>query len=96
MMPYQGVDLGEAFGGKTKERKLVNQMKSEFGLVDKSHRYLIHSIIEKVLQFAAQILACKIIRKCHADEVPTQVISLAAQCAKGLQYLCKEYLTNYR
>jgi len=40
-------------------------------------------------------------RKCCADEVLAPIISFAAQCAKGVhynqaQYLCKEFLENYR
>jgi len=41
MLPYQGVDPTEEFGGKTKEKKLTDKMKSEFGLVKKSHVYSI-------------------------------------------------------
>jgi len=38
-------------------------------------------------------------RKCHADEVPAHVITLAAQCVEGIQfnwadYLRGEFLTN--
>ena len=37
--------------------------------------------------------------KCHTDEVPTPVITLAAQCAEGVKfnrvrYLCSEFLRN--
>ena len=40
-------------------------------------------------------------RKCHTDEVPTLMGSLAAQCADGIQfnwvhYLCKEFLMDYK
>lgn len=40
-------------------------------------------------------------RKCHVDEVPMPVISLAAQCTEGVQfnwknYLCCEFLANCR
>lgn len=51
-LPYQGVDPAEEIRGKTKEKQLVDIMKSEFGLVKKSHGYSIHSIIDKVIQFS--------------------------------------------
>jgi len=46
-------------------------------------------------------LASKMMRKCRTDEVPTSMIILAEQCAKGVQFdwayfLCDEFLTNYR
>ena len=80
------MDPTEAFGGKAKEKKLTDQMKSEFSLVKKSHRYSIYSITDKVVQFSMQILSYKIMRKYRVDEVPASIISLAAQCAKGVQY----------
>jgi len=46
------VDPAEEIRGKTKEKQLVDIMKSEFGLVKKSHGYSIHSIIDKVIQFS--------------------------------------------
>ena len=82
--PYQGVDSTEDFGRKTKEKQLVDKMKSKFGLVKKSCRYSIISITDKAVQFSTRILACKIMRKCHADKVLTSIISLAVQCAKGV------------
>lgn len=74
-------------------------MKGEFGLIKKSHGYSIHSIQDQVVQFVVQILAGKIMRKCHVDKVLVHVVSLAAQCTKGVQYnlaqyLCKEFLVN--
>lgn len=40
-------------------------------------------------------------RKCRGIEVPKVVISLAEECAAGVrfswsQFLCEEFLTNYR
>lgn len=54
-----------------------------------------------MVKVATQILAGKVMRKCRTNEVSTQIISLAAQCAKGVQfnwarYLCSEFLANYR
>lgn len=75
-------------------------MKNEFGLINKLCGYSICSITDKVVQVSDQILACKVMRKCLADEVSTLVISLAAQCMKGVQYnwaqyFCKEFLLNF-
>lgn len=67
-------------------------MKIEFGLIKKSCEYSIHSILDQVVQFSAQILAGKIMRKCCTGKFPTPVISLAAQCAKGVQYNWVQYL----
>jgi len=74
-------------------------MKDKFKLVKKSHRYSICSISDLAIKVATHILAGKVMRKCHADEVPIHVIALATQCIEGVQcnwahYLCNEFLVN--
>jgi len=44
-LPYKGADPAKEFKGRSKEKELVGKMKIEFGLVKKSCRYTIHSII---------------------------------------------------
>ena len=53
-------------------------MKRDFSLDKKSHGYEISSISDGAVQFAAQILVRKIMRKCRTDEVSVSVVSLAA------------------
>lgn len=60
---------------------------------------MISSINNVVVNVVMQILVGKVMRKCHMDEVPVLVVSLAAQCAEGVQfkwldYLCREFLEN--
>lgn len=61
--PNQGVDPAEEFGGKSKEKKLIDRMKGEFGLVKKLNGYTVHSITNTTVQFSDPILACKVMRK---------------------------------
>ena len=58
-----------AFGGKLGEQNLTNQMKDKFKLANKSHGYSISSITDPTIKVATQIMAGKIMRKFHADEV---------------------------
>lgn len=55
---------------------------------------MIRSIFDGAMQFFAQILDWKIMRKCHADEVSTLVVYLAALCSKGVQYNWAKYLCH--
>jgi len=76
-------------------------MKSDFGLIKKSHGYAISSITDKVVWFATQILVGKIMRKCLTDEVLAPVVSFTTQYNKGIQfnwasYLCQEFLKDCR
>lgn len=76
-LPYTGANVAKKFGGKIKEKELTDKMKTEYGLVRKSHGYSIHSIVDPMVWFATQILVGKVIRKCCVDEVSVLVISLA-------------------
>lgn len=100
-LPHSRQNLAKEFGGKVGERDIIERMKEKFKLVKKLHGYSISSITYLVIKVATKILAKKIMWKCCADEVPTPVVSLAAQCAEGVQfncacYLCSEFLANYR
>lgn len=94
-LPYQGANLAYAFVGKSQEKNLTDQMKSDFRLVNKSQGYLISSISNEVVQFDAKILARKIMHKYRAHEVPAPVVSLAMQCNKGVQFNWAKYLCKY-
>ena len=63
--------------GKNKDNEMAQVMKEKYGLVKKSHGYKINSIKDQGVQFTADILVWKIMRKCRANEVPIVVVSLA-------------------
>lgn len=66
---------------------LAEAMKTKYKLEKKKKRgYTISTIKDKGVDIATQILAGKVMRKCHADEVPASVVALAEQCAKGVQF----------
>jgi len=68
------------------ERDLAKKMKDKFKLVKKLCRYSIINISNPAVKIAMQILARKVMRKFCVDEVLTPVVSLATQCAKGIQF----------
>jgi len=97
---HEGLNPAKVFGRKAGEKYLVDKMKKEFTLVKKPCGNSITSINNIVVHIVTQILARKIMRKCHADGVFTPVVSLAAQCVKGMQFnwsrnLCNEFLMNF-
>ena len=61
-------------------------MKERFGLTKGKHGYHTSAIQEQNIHFAAEILACKIMRKCRPTEVPAPVIRIAMNCAEGYSY----------
>jgi len=77
-IPYSRLNPTMEFGGNTYECNLAEQMMDNSKLAKKSRGYSISSIIDPAVKLATQILAGKIMLKCHVDEMPQPVISLAA------------------
>jgi len=75
-------------------------MKKEYHLLKKSREYSVTSIIGQEVQFFAHILVGKVMRKSHVEKLLAPIVSLTAQCSKGVQfnwaqYLCEEFLENF-
>jgi hypothetical protein len=43
------------------------------------------SINDDTVWFMMQVLACKLLRKCRKDQVPTGVIATTEKCVAGVQ-----------
>jgi hypothetical protein len=41
-----------------------------------------------------QVLACKLLRKCRKDEVPSDIISMIERCKEGMQMNWETFLVN--
>lgn len=100
-LPYSGEDPANVSEGKGGELALAKSMKKKFKLEKKKRGYAISPLNNPAVKVSMQILVGKVMRKCHADEVPAPMIVLVTQCAEGFQfnwanYLCGEFLANYR
>lgn len=78
---------------------IAEAIKKKYKLVRKKTGYAISSISYKAVKVVTQILASKVMRKCHIDKVPAPVVTLAEQCMNGVQFnwsefLYKEFLEN--
>ncbi len=65
---------------------LAEATKAKYKLEKRKRGYVIASIKDQGVCIATQLLANKLMRKCWADEVPTSIISLAAQYIEGVQF----------
>lgn len=88
------------FGRKYGEQALTKAMKQKFKLVKKPCGYAISSICDTTVKVAMKILARKVMRKCHTNEVSVPVVALVVYYTEGVQfnwsnYLHKEFLANY-
>ena len=79
----EGPDPGIEFVGKHEDMKLAQHMKERFRLTKGKRGYQTSTIQHQNIRFAAELLACKLMRKCRPNEVPAPIVSIAANCAKG-------------
>ena len=63
---------------------IVEAMNKKYKMEKKKRGYTISSINDRSVRVATQILASKVMCKCHGDEVPMPVVSLAEQCIEGV------------
>jgi len=76
-LPYKGKDPTTIAEGKGSDLSLAEAMKTKYKLEKKNRGYAISSIKDKGVRVATQLLDRKVMRKCHADEVPMLVVALA-------------------
>ena len=72
--------------GTSGDLAIAEAMKKKYKLDKEQRGYVITRIQNKGVQVATQMLAGKVMIKCHGNEVPTMVIALAEQCAKGVRF----------
>jgi hypothetical protein len=63
---------------KSKEKTLAKEMKNKYGTETGTRGIIIKRINDAATQMATKILAYKLLRKCHRDEVLARVITIAA------------------
>jgi hypothetical protein len=69
-----GEDPLPLFTDKTHEKELAERMKEKYDTHRGARGLDVVSINDDSVRFVMQVLACKLLRKCHRDQVPTGVI----------------------
>jgi hypothetical protein len=82
------MDPAQFLEEKTKEKSLAEEMKKKYDIERGSHGIIIKCISDIATRMATKIMACKFLRKCCKEEVPTP------QCAKGTTLNWAPYLLN--
>lgn len=98
-LPCNGKD-STMIAGKSSDLALTEAMKKKYKVKKKRRGYVITSIKDKGVHVATQLLARKVMIKCHDNEVIVPVVALAEQCVEGIQFnwakfLCEEFLLNF-
>jgi hypothetical protein len=69
-LPSSGEDPLPLFTDKAHEKALEERMKEKYGTFRGAHGLDVANINDDIVRFATQVLACKLPRKCHEDQVP--------------------------
>jgi hypothetical protein len=93
-LPTWGMDPALIMDDKFKEKALAEEMKKKYGTTRGMRDIMIKQINNTATQLGAKILACKLLRKFHKEEVPAGVIVVAAQCAEDSSMSWAPYLLN--
>jgi hypothetical protein len=89
-----GKCLTQYLNEKMKEKSLSEVMKKTYSIEKGSRGIIIKRINDAKTRMATKIMACKMLRKCRKEEVPTGVVAAAAQCANGTMLRWPPYLLN--
>ena len=82
------------FVGKERDRELAIHMKSNYNLLKNCRGYDVASIKDHEVHFVEKVLVIQLLRKCHSNQVPTSIIFVVEQCAKGVQMNWATFLLN--
>jgi hypothetical protein len=70
-LPIRGMDPALILDYKSKEKALEEEMKKKYGTTRGTRGIIIKQINNASTQLGENILACKFLRKCRKEEVPT-------------------------
>jgi hypothetical protein len=77
--PSQGMDLAHFLDDKARDKDLEEEMKKKYETERGTRGIIIKRINDVTTQLGMKILSCKLLRKCHREEVPAGVVIVAAQ-----------------
>jgi len=90
----KGLDLALVFIGKMKDKQSAQKINKEYKVTKLGKGYDVKSIQDERVSFATQLLAAKLLQKCHHNQVPAPVISLASKCVEVVVYNWATFLLN--
>jgi hypothetical protein len=79
---------------KTKEKALAEEMKKTYGIERGSHDIIIKRISDATTRMETKLMACKLLHKCHKEEVPAGVVTVTTQCTNDTMLSWAPYLLN--
>jgi len=89
-----GENPAQYLDDKTEEKTLDEEMKRTYEIESCLCDIIIKRISNITTWMATKILACKMLRKCHKEEVLVRVVTDTTQCVNGTSLSSTPYLLN--
>jgi hypothetical protein len=93
-LPSNGEKPAQYLDDKTKEKALTEEMKKTCGMERGSCKIILKRISNIITRMATQLMACKLLHKCHKEEVPIGVVVAVTQCTHNTMLSWVPYLLN--
>jgi hypothetical protein len=93
-LPTDGENPEQHLEDKTRDNAILDEIKDKYGVERGNRGIKISDINDPSTSLATRILRCKIMHKCHKDEVSSSVVIVTTQCAKGSSMRWAPYLLN--
>jgi hypothetical protein len=79
---------------KSKEKFVEEKFKDKYDTNRGEHNLDVEIINDDIFRFSMQVLAYKLLRKFHKDQVPIGVIATVVKCVAGVQMNWVKFLVN--
>jgi hypothetical protein len=93
-LPSNGENPMDYLDDKTKEKALAEEMKKTYGIERDSRTIIIKRINDAATRMAMKLMGCKLVHKCHEEEVPTTIVATTTQCTNNTMLSWALYLLN--
>jgi hypothetical protein len=82
-LPIDRENLEKYLEDKTKAKAISDEVKAKYCMECGKRGIKISDINDLATRFSTRLIECKLMRKCHKQEVSVGVVVAAMQCSKG-------------
>jgi hypothetical protein len=93
-LPTDGEKTEQYLEDKTRAKAISYKIKAKYGMERSNRGIRISDINDLATMFSIRFLRCKLMCKCHKEEVSIGVVATVVQCAKGRSMRWGPYLLN--
>jgi hypothetical protein len=93
-LPTDGENPEQYLEDKTRAKAISDEIKAKYGMEHSNRGIRINDINDPATRFSTRLLGCKLMCKCHKEEVSVGVVIVTMQCAKGSSMSWAPYLLN--